>query len=111
VVEDVADLWALERAGVGGALSRARRRALTAGWDRADDLSIDQLLRRAPEFSEIVLAVNATVEGRPQRTTSPTVWPVRAQGHAPRPRRPVGGELDYLDEGTLSQALKARTEI
>jgi recombination protein RecR len=77
-----------------------------------DDLSIDQLLRRAPEFSEIVLAVNATVEGQ---TTAHYITD-RLQPSGIRITRlahgvPVGGELDYLDEGTLSQALRARTAL
>ena len=77
-----------------------------------DDLSIDALVRRAADFSEIVLAVNATVEG--QTTAHYVIDRLAATGvkitrlaHGV----PVGGELDYLDEGTLSQALKARTAM
>ena len=81
-------------------------------WAGPDDLSIDQLLKRAPEFSEIVLAVNATVEGQ---TTAHYITDRLAGANVKVTRLahgvPVGGELDYLDEGTLSQALKARTEI
>jgi recombination protein RecR len=77
-----------------------------------DDLAIDTLIARAPDFSEVVLAVNATVEGQ---TTAHYITD-RLAGSGVRVTRlahgvPVGGELDYLDEGTLSQALKARTEI
>jgi recombination protein RecR len=113
VVEDVADLWALERAGVGAVKYHVLGGVLSPlDGIGPDDLSIEQLLRRAPEFSEIVLAVNATVEGQ---TTAHYITD-RLAGSGLRVTRlahgvPVGGELDYLDEGTLSQALKARTEI
>jgi recombination protein RecR len=113
VVEDVADLWALERAGVGSVKYHVLGGVLSPlDGIGPDDLAIDSLLRRAGEFSEIVLAVNATVEGQ---TTAhyitdhlgSTGIKVTRLAHGV----PVGGELDYLDEGTLSQALKARTEI
>lgn len=113
VVEDVADLWALERAGVGAVKYHVLGGVLSPlDGVGPDDLSIDALLRRAPEFSEIVLAVNATVEGQ---TTAHYITD-RLQPSGVRITRlahgvPVGGELDYLDEGTLSQALKARTAL
>jgi len=113
VVEDVADLWALERAGVGQVKYHVLGGVLSPlDGVGPDDLSIDALIRRAPEFSEIVLAVNATVEGQ---TTAHYITD-RLQPSGIRITRlahgvPVGGELDYLDEGTLSQALKARTAI
>lgn len=113
VVEDVADLWALERAGVGAVRYHVLGGVLSPlDGIGPDDLSIDALLRQAPEFSEIVLAVNATVEGQ---TTAHYITD-RLAGSGVKVTRlahgvPVGGELDYLDEGTLSQALKARTEI
>ncbi len=113
VVEDVADLWALERAGVGAARYHVLGGVLSPlDGIGPDDLAIDQLLRRAPQFAEIVLAVNATVEGQ---TTAHYITD-RLAGSGVKVTRlahgvPVGGELDYLDEGTLSQALKARTEI
>jgi recombination protein RecR len=113
VVEDVADLWALERAGpglvryhvLGGVLS-------PLDGIGPDDLTIDALVARAPDYREIVLAVNATVEGQ---TTAHYITD-RLAGSGIRVTRlahgvPVGGELDYLDEGTLTQALKARTEM
>lgn len=113
VVEDVADLWALERAGVG----QVRYHVLGGVLSPLDgvgpqDITIDQLVARAPEFREIVLAVNATVEGQ---TTAHYITD-RLTGSGIKVTRlahgvPVGGELDYLDEGTLSQALKARTVI
>ena len=113
VVEDVADLWALERAGVGAVKYHVLGGVLSPlDGVGPDDLSIEPLIHRAGEFSEIVLAVNATVEGQ---TTAHYITD-RLQGSGVKVTRlahgvPVGGELDYLDEGTLSQALKARTEI
>ncbi|MDO8359337.1 MAG: recombination mediator RecR [Devosia sp.] len=113
VVEDVADLWALERAGVGAVKYHVLGGVLSPlDGIGPDDLSIEALLRRAPEFAEIVLAVNATVEGQ---TTAHYITD-RLAGAGVRITRlahgvPVGGELDYLDEGTLSQALKARTDM
>jgi len=113
VVEDVADLWALERAGVGGVRYHVLGGVLSPlDGVGPEELSIGPLLERAAGFSEIVLAVNATVGGQP----TAHYIPARRAGTGVRVPRlahgvPVGGELDYLDEGTLSQALKARTEI
>ena len=113
VVEDVSDLWALERAGVG----QVKYHVLGGVLSPLDgvgpsDITVDALIARASGFSEIVLAVNATVEGQ---TTAHYITD-RLSGSGLKVTRlahgvPVGGELDYLDEGTLSQALKARTEI
>ena len=115
VVEEVADLWALDRSRLfpgryhvlGGRLS-----ALEGVGP--DDLSIDQLVRRVSEggIDEVVLAMNATLEGQ---TTAHYVaerlegFPIRISQLAHG--LPVGGELDYLDEGTLAQALRARRPI
>ena len=113
VVEDVADLWALERAGVGAVRYHVLGGVLSPlDGIGPDDLSIDALIARAPDYAEIVLAVNATVEGQ---TTAHYITD-RLVGTGIKVTRlahgvPVGGELDYLDEGTLSQALKARTVI
>lgn len=113
VVEDVADLWALERAGVGAVRYHVLGGVLSPlDGVGPDDISIDALLARAADFKEIVLAVNATVEGQ---TTAHYITD-RLAGSGAKVTRlahgvPVGGELDYLDEGTLSQALKARTTI
>jgi recombination protein RecR len=112
VVEDVADLWAIERSGafagryhvLGGTLS-----ALEGVGP--EDLHIDALVRRvgAEGVREVILAMNATVEGQ---TTAHYVID-RLAGTGAQVSRlahgvPVGGELDYLDEGTLSAALAAR---
>ncbi|RUT28208.1 recombination protein RecR [Arsenicitalea aurantiaca] len=113
VVEDVADLWALERAGVGAVRYHVLGGVLSPlDGIGPEDLTIEQLLGRAAGFSEIVLAVNATVEGQ---TTAHYITD-RLAGSGVRITRlahgvPVGGELDYLDEGTLSQALRARTAM
>lgn len=113
VVEDVADLWALERAGVGAVRYHVLGGVLSPlDGIGPEDLSIDQLIARAPEYSEIVLAVNATVEGQ---TTAHYITDRLAEFGLKITRLahgvPVGGELDYLDEGTLAQALKARTAL
>lgn len=113
VVEDVADLWALERAGAGAVRYHVLGGVLSPlDGVGPEDLGIDRLIARAPDFSEIVLAVNATVEGQ---TTAHYITD-RLAGTGIKVTRlahgvPVGGELDYLDEGTLTQALKARTSL
>ncbi|SFZ86422.1 DNA replication and repair protein RecR [Devosia enhydra] len=113
VVEDVADLWALERAGAGAVLYHVLGGVLSPlDGVGPDDLSIDALINRASVAKEVVLAVNATVEGQ---TTAHYITD-RLAGTGVKVTRlahgvPVGGELDYLDEGTLTQALKARTAI
>ena len=112
VVEEVADLWALERASairgryhvLGGTLSAIE-------GVRPRDLNITGLIERAasPQVSEIVLAVNATVDGQ---TTAHYITERLAGCEVAVSRLahgvPVGGELDYLDEGTLAAAFKAR---
>ncbi len=111
IVEDVADLWALERAGVfrgkyhvlGGALS-------ALDGVTPEKLNVSSLLKRVGEgVDEVILAVNATVEGQTTAhylmdTLAPSGVKVTRLAHGV----PVGGELDYLDEGTLSAAFKAR---
>ena len=115
VVEDVADLWALERSRLfpgkfhvlGGRLSALE-------GVRPEDLNIDGLLARvtAGDVDEVVLAMNATLEGQ---TTAHYIaerleqTPVRITQLAHG--LPVGGELDYLDDGTLAQALRARRPV
>ena len=115
VVEDVADLWALERAGalnarfhvLGGTLS-------PLDGVGPDDLAIGKLVERvgAGGIGEVILAVNATVDGP---ATAHFITD-RLAGLGAKVSRlahgvPVGGELDYLDEGTLAQALRARRPV
>lgn len=115
VVEDVADLWALERAKAGKGRYHVLGGVLSPlDGIGPDDLSIEQLVARAtePAVVEVILAINATVEGQ----TTAYYLTDRLASSGVRVTRlahgvPVGGELDYLDEGTLSAAMKARTEI
>jgi recombination protein RecR len=115
VVEEVSDLWALDRSRLfpgrfhvlGGRLSALE-------GIRPEDLAIDSLIARvaAGGIDEVVLAMNATLEGQ---TTAHYLaerlekYPVRLTQLAHG--LPVGGELDYLDEGTLAQALRARRPL
>jgi recombination protein RecR len=115
VVEEVSDLWALDRSRLfpgryhvlGGRLSALE-------GIRPEDLGIDRLVSRvaAGGIDEVVLAMNATLEGQ---TTSHYLaerlqnFPIRLTQLAHG--LPVGGELDYLDEGTLAQALRARRPV
>ena len=113
VVEDVADLWALERAGAMNARYHVLGGTLSPlDGVGPDDLNIRSLVDRVAKggVSELILAVNATVEGQ---TTAHYITD-QLDGLGVKITRlahgvPVGGELDYLDEGTLSAALKART--
>jgi recombination protein RecR len=113
VVADVADLWALERAHA----INARYHVLGGTLSPLDgigpgDLSIDALISRAhaPEVKEIILALNATVDGQ---TTAHYITDLLAGADVVITRLahgvPVGGELDYLDEGTLTAAIRQRT--
>ncbi len=112
VVEDVADLWALERAG----LFRGRYHVLGGTLSALDgvgpeDLSIGQLKIRAAgsDVREVILALNATAAGQ---TTAHYITdilePLGVEVTALAHGLPVGGELDYLDDGTLAAALNAR---
>jgi len=113
VVETVADLWALERAGV----VRARYHVLGGVLSPLDgigpeDLNLSSLVARVAEgaVKEVILAVNATVDGQ---TTAHYVIDLLS-GRSVKVTRlahgvPVGGELDYLDEGTLAAAINQRT--
>jgi recombination protein RecR len=115
VVEDVADLWALDRSRLfAGRYHVLGGRLSALEGVRPEDLSIDALLRRvaAGGIDEVVLAMNATLEG--QTTAHYLIdrleeFPLRITQLAHG--LPVGGELDYLDEGTLAQALRARRPV
>jgi recombination protein RecR len=112
VVEDVGDLWALERA----AATRGRYHVLGGTLSTLDgigpeDLNIAALSARARNgaVSEVVLAMNATVEGQ---TTAHYITDQLAGSGVKVTRLahgvPVGGELDYLDDGTLAAAMRSR---
>jgi recombination protein RecR len=113
VVADVADLWALERAHA----VNARYHVLGGTLSPLDgigpqDLSIDALISRAhePAVPEVILALNATVDGQ---TTAHYITDLLHGADVKVTRLahgvPVGGELDYLDEGTLAAAIRQRT--
>ena len=115
VIEDVADLWALERAAIFSGRYHVLGGTLSAIDGRGpEDLNIAMLVERAsdPAVTEIILATSATVDGQ---TTAHYVGERLAEAGVKISRLahgvPVGGELDYLDDGTLSTALKARREI
>ncbi|MBX4335481.1 recombination mediator RecR [Bartonella raoultii] len=115
VVEDIADLWALERARalearyhiLGGRLS-------PLDGIGPDELNIASLIQRVIKgtITEVILAVNATVEGQ---TTAHYITDQLSNFSVKITRLahgvPVGGELDYLDDGTLTAALQARTNL
>ena len=115
VVQDVADLWALER----GRVFRGRYHVLGGTLSALDEIGPDELgipslIQRieAENIREVILALNATVDGQTTahyiadalQGTSVTVTGL-AQGV------PIGGELDYLDDGTISAALRARRSL
>ncbi len=115
VVEDVGDLWALERAGA----HKGRYHVLGGTLSALDgigpeDLTIGTLIERASneEIKEIILATNATVDGQTtahyitdRLATTDVIVTRLAHGV------PVGGELDYLDDGTLAAAMKSRRPV
>ena len=112
VVEDVADLWAVERAGI----FRGRYHVLGGALSALDGvtperLNVGKLLERVKQnVDEVILAMNATVEGQ---TTAHYLMDLLGDMKVTRLAHgvPVGGELDYLDEGTLSAAFKARRAL
>jgi recombination protein RecR len=113
VVEDLADLWALERTGA----FRGRYHVLGGTLSALDgigpeDLTIDRLVARVEPGQELILALSATVEGQ----TTAHYLVDRLAGSGVKLSRlaqgvPVGGELDYLDDGTLRAALDARRPL
>ena len=114
VVEDVADLWAMERAGgfkgryhvLGGTLSALDQVG-------PEQLRIPPLMERvaAEQITEVILALNATIDGQTtahyiaDQLEGAVTLTSLAQGV------PIGGELDYLDDGTISAALAARKQL
>ncbi|MFD0916971.1 recombination mediator RecR [Pseudahrensia aquimaris] len=115
VVEDVSDLWALERAAVLNASYHVLGGVLSPlDGVGPEDLTISALVDRVAQggVKEIVIAVNATVEGQ---TTAHYITDQLEDFTVSISRLahgvPVGGELDYLDEGTLSAAMRSRTKF
>ena len=125
VVEDVSDLWAIERAGIFSGLYHVLGGTLSALDGRGPrELGIDRLIQRVTRFEangqasppdeagEIILPTSATVDGQ---TTAHYIaerlehLPVKVTRLAHGV--PVGGELNYLDDGTLAQAMKARSRL
>ena len=115
VIADVADLWALERAGALNALYHVLGGTLSPlDGVGPQDLTIDALIARAHDqaVKEVILALNATVDGQ---TTAHYISDLLHNANVKVTRLahgvPVGGELDYLDEGTLAAAIRQRTPI
>jgi recombination protein RecR len=115
VVEQIADLWALERTGsyrgqyhvLGGTLS-------ALDGIGPEDLAIPALVTRARDYQarEVIIALNATIDGQ---TTAHYLTNSLKDCHVTVTRLahgvPIGGELDYLDDGTITTALKSRAEF
>jgi recombination protein RecR len=115
VVEDVADLWALERAQALNARYHVLGGVLSAldGVGPAD-LNLDSLMARLREgeVKEVILALNATVDGQTTaHYVTDLIGPLGVRVTRLAHGVPVGGELDYLDEGTLAAALRQRTAL
>jgi len=115
VVEDVGDLWAMERARIFSGRYHVLGGTLSAlDGIGPDELNIAALLRRVNEggIREVIVATNATVDGQTTahylaERLSDTGVPMTRLAHGV----PVGGELDWLDDGTLATALKARRAL
>ena len=115
VVESVGDLWAIERSGVFSGRYHVLGGVLSALDNIGpDDLRINSLIERAKseKIKEVILANSATVDGQTtahyiadQLASSDVILSRLAQG------LPMGGELDFLDDGTITQALKARSQV
>ncbi|NJM29138.1 MAG: recombination protein RecR [Rhizobiales bacterium] len=115
VVEEVGDLWALERAGAWNGQYHVLGGTLSAMEGiRPEDISIATLIERASSggIKEVVIALNATVEG--QTTAHYITERLKSLGIITSRLAhgvPVGGELDYLDDGTLTAAMRARRPL
>ena len=115
VVEDVADLWAMERAGIFSGQYHVLGGTLSALDGRGPkELGIERLINRTSDIEqgEVILATSATVDGQ---TTAHYIGERLARAGLTITRLahgvPVGGELNYLDDGTLTQAMKARRPL
>ena len=115
VVADVADLWALERAHASNARYHVLGGILSPlDGIGPDDLSIEALIKRASDGSvkEVILALSATVEGQSTaHYITDLLHGINVKVTRLAHGVPVGGELDYLDEGTLAAAMRSRTPL
>lgn len=114
VVEDVADLWAMERSGV----FKGRYHVLGGTLSALDgvgpeDLSIPRLVDRiaTEHVTEVILALNATIDGQTTAHYIADQLAGRVELTSLAQGVPIGGELDYLDDGTISAALNARKAL
>ena len=115
VVKEVGDVWALERSGVYRGYYHVLGGLLSAlDGVSPEDLRCEDLIKRAsnPDVSEVILAMDATIDGQ---TTAHYLSEALSESNVRISRlargMPVGGELDFLDDGTLAQALKARAKL
>ena len=114
VVEDVSDLWAMERSGV----FKGRYHVLGGTLSALDnvgpeELRIPQLVSRidGEEITEVILALNATVDGQTTAHYIADQLETRVELTSLAQGVPIGGELDYLDDGTITAALNARKRV
>ena len=115
VVKEVGDVWALERSGVYKGYYHVLGGLLSAlDGVSPEDLRCDDLIKRAsnPDVSEVILAMDATIDGQ---TTAHYLCDALSGSNVKISRlargMPVGGEIEYLDDGTIAQALNARASI
>lgn len=115
IVEDVADLWAMERAAVFGGRYHVLGGVLSAiDGVGPDTLRLDYLVERTKtdQIEEVILALSATVDGQATaHYIADKMTGLNARITRLAHGVPVGGELDYLDDGTLAQAMKARQQF
>jgi len=114
VVEDVADLWAMERGGAFGGRYHVLGGTLSAlDGIGPDDLRIPKLIARIGDegVNEVILALNATVDGQTTAHYIADELAGRCAVTSLAQGVPIGGELDYLDDGTISAALSARKSL
>ncbi len=115
VVKEVGDVWALERSGVYRGYYHVLGGLLSAlDGVSPEDLRCEDLIKRAsnPDVSEVILAMDATIDGQ---TTAHYLSEALSESNVRVSRlargMPVGGELEYLDDGTIAQALNARASL
>lgn len=114
VVQDVSDLWAMERGAAFGGRYHVLGGTLSALDDIGpEDIRIPQLVARIEneQISEVILALNATVDGQTTAHYIADQLDGRVRITSLAQGVPIGGELDYLDDGTISAALNARRSI